>query len=202
MGGLWFETTRCARLLTMRPRVQTLHELLSWWPSLGPRVRGDERRECEMPCNKLRSFPRPAYAHRASFGGFAVRRSAEREGGKRESSLCTNFRVDGPSPPRSSEDERLIVLTPIYLKLFLRVRISANTCAAGFPAMPMPAATSGWSARRNELASFSSPMVTGMVGSPAAICCLACASRAASAELSGSTVRAKRILARVYSWPQ
>src|SRR5665213_1754028 len=31
----------------------------------------------------LRSSPRPAYARTASFGGFAVRRSAEREGGKR-----------------------------------------------------------------------------------------------------------------------
>ena len=35
--------------------------------------------------------------------------------------------------------------------------------------MPMPAATSGRSARRNGLASFSSPMVTGMVGRPFSI---------------------------------
>ena len=38
------------------------------------------------------------------------------------------------------------------------------------PAMPMPAATSGTSARRNGFANFSSPMVTGMVGSPFASC--------------------------------
>src|SRR5208283_1939441 len=86
--------------------------------------------------------------------------------------------------------------------LFLRARISANTCAAALPVMPMPAATSGRSARRNGLASFSSPMVTGIVGSPLAICCLTCTSRAASTALAGSMVRAKRILAAVYSCPQ
>jgi hypothetical protein len=36
----------------------------------------------------IRSSPRPTYARYASFGGFGVRRSAEREGGKRGPNLC------------------------------------------------------------------------------------------------------------------
>src|SRR5262245_10667433 len=90
----------------------------------------------------------------------------------------------------------------LHQNLFFRARISAKTCAAGLPAIPIPEATSGRSARRNGFASFSSPMVAGMVGSFFAICCLACASRAASALLFGSIVRANLIFAAVYSWPQ
>src|SRR5262249_45305051 len=82
--------------------------------------------------------------------------------------------------------------------LFLRVRISAKTSAAGLPAMPMPEATSGTSARRNGLASFSSPSVTGIVGSLFAICCFACVSRAASALLFGWLVSANLIFAVVH----
>src|SRR6186713_2792113 len=52
-----------------------------------------------------------------------------------------------------------------HQNLFLRARTSANTSAAGFPASPTAAATSGTSARRNTLAFFSSPIVVGMVGS-------------------------------------
>jgi hypothetical protein len=83
--------------------------------------------------------------------------------------------------------------------LFFRALISVNTASAGLPAMPMPAATSARSARRNGLASFSSPMVTGMVGRPSSIWRLACASRAASTGLSGSMVRANLMFASVYS---
>src|ERR1700722_595237 len=85
---------------------------------------------------------------------------------------------------------------------FLRSRISANTFHAGLPARPSDFATSAASARRNGLAAFSAPIVAGMVGLPAASCCLTCSARAASALLFGSMVLAKRMFASVYSWPQ
>src|ERR1700680_2873142 len=85
---------------------------------------------------------------------------------------------------------------------FLRSRISANTFHAGLPDRPSDFATSASSARRNGLAAFSAAIVAGMVGSPAASCCLTTSARAASALLFGSMVLAKRILASVYSWPQ
>src|SRR5579863_5163925 len=85
---------------------------------------------------------------------------------------------------------------------FLRSRISANTFHAGLPDRPSDFATSASSARRNGLAAFSAPIVAGMVGLPAASCCLTSSARAASALLFGSMVLAKRILASVYSWPQ
>src|SRR6185503_8381363 len=47
--------------------------------------------------------------------------------------------------------------------LFFLARTSAKTSTAGFPAIPTLAATSARSARRNGLASFSSPMVVGIV---------------------------------------
>jgi hypothetical protein len=53
--------------------------------------------------NKLRSFPRPASARCASFSAPAVRRSAEREGGKREPSL--GHKLLGP---RFRGDERVM----------------------------------------------------------------------------------------------
>src|SRR3954471_18468393 len=86
--------------------------------------------------------------------------------------------------------------------LFLRSRISANTFQAGLPASPTDFATSGTSARRNGFAFFSSPMVEGMVGLWAASSFSTSASRALSAELPGSIVFAKRMLALVYSCPQ
>src|SRR5580704_9504856 len=85
---------------------------------------------------------------------------------------------------------------------FLRSRISANTFHAGPPDRPSDFATSASSARRNGLAAFSAPIVAGMVGLPAASCCLASSARAASALLFGSMVLAKRMFASVYSWPQ
>src|SRR5262249_18121638 len=85
---------------------------------------------------------------------------------------------------------------------FLRSRISANTFQAGWPASPTDFATSDTSARRNGFAAFSSPMVDGMVGLWAATSLSTSVARAASAELAGSTVLAKRTFACVYSWPQ
>src|SRR5580698_11406909 len=86
--------------------------------------------------------------------------------------------------------------------LFLRSRISANTCQAGLPERPSDFATSALSARRNGFSAFSAPIVAGIVALPAARSFFTSSARAASALLSGSIVLAKRILASVYSWPQ
>src|SRR5262249_7464779 len=51
----------------------------------------------------------------------------------------------------------------------LRPRISAKTCAGGASGSLTAAATAGTSARRNGLTAFSSPIVLGIVGSPAAV---------------------------------
>src|SRR3954452_21177192 len=81
--------------------------------------------------------------------------------------------------------------------LFLRSRISANTCQAGLPASPRDCATSGTSARRNGFAAFSSPTNVGMVGLFSAISRFASCSRAASTALPGSIVLAKEMFAIV-----
>src|SRR4029077_17736003 len=86
--------------------------------------------------------------------------------------------------------------------LFFLSRTSAKTCAAGRPANPTAAATAGTPARRKTLARFSSSLEVGIVGWPAATWRLASSARARRSGLSGSMVRAKRILASVYSWPQ
>src|ERR1700682_6376530 len=90
----------------------------------------------------------------------------------------------------------------IHQDLFLRSRNSPNTSAPLLPFIRTLAATDGSSARRNTLAFFFSPSVTGIVGCPAARSRVTSSARAFRAALSGSMVSANLTLAAVYSWPQ
>src|SRR5690606_19426161 len=72
----------------------------------------------------------------------------------------------------------------------LPLRILAKTSAGAPPGMPTAAATSGTSARRNGLAAFSAPIVTGSVGLPSARNLATSSARALSALLFGSMVSA------------
>src|SRR5215216_6441294 len=91
---------------------------------------------------------------------------------------------------------------PHPLKLSFAALILANTCAGALPLSPMRAASDASSARRNGLAAFSTAIVVGSVGLPAARSAATSSARAVSAALSGSIVRANLTFAAVYSWPQ
>src|SRR5882757_5114858 len=90
----------------------------------------------------------------------------------------------------------------LHQDLFLRSRNSPNTSTALRPFIRTPAATEGSSARRNTLAFFSPPSVTGIVGWLAARSRATSSARAFRTALSGSTVSANLTLAAVYSCPQ
>src|SRR6056297_405116 len=85
----------------------------------------------------------------------------------------------------------------ILQPLFFHSRKTRNTASGTPPASPTASATAGSCTRRNGLVAFSSPIVVIPNRSPA--CARSCASRArsTSAALCGSTLSAKRALARV-----